>query len=340
MRHHLRLALPPLATLAPHSPIAFALLDRHGRVLRSGELSLEKMATALPTRQAYGILHPDDAVVAVVEVPPLPTSRLDAAVRARVEPMTLSDLQSLCVAHGPRQPDGRVQVAWTSRRTLLAAWQHMHEAGLDVRALVPLALALPEDDPQPDQPLALPADARWQAPLPEWSLARPEWRPARHSHRWRSSLRWACAATLLWVCGLHLHAAQLRDEVQTVQAHMEHTVRTAFPAIPVLLDPLRQTRAEVERMQREHGQNVPDDFLPLSLETARILSFAAGHVKALHYGDDQLTLTLAEGYDPPTDETALQQRAAAAGLRLDKDSGNTHTWHVRRSGDPTMERRP
>ena len=339
MRHHLRIALPPLATLTPHSRLAFALFDRQRRLLRSGEQALEELSTALPTRQTYAILHPGDAVVAMADVPPLPASRLDAAVRARVETMTLSDLQSLCIAHGPRQPDGRVQVAWTSRRPLLEGWQLLHEAGLNIRALVPLELALPEADPQPDQALALPVDARWQAPLPGWSLARPEWRPARHTRRWRSSLRWAAAATLLWAGGLHLYAAQLRDEVQAVQAHMEHTVRTAFPAIPVLLDPLRQTRGEVERMRLEHGQATPDDFLPLSLEAARILSFAAGHVKSLHYADGQLTLNLAEGHTPPADETAMRQAAASAGLLLDKDATHAHVWHLGR-GDSSQERRP
>ena len=86
MKHHLRLALPPLATLTAHSRIAFALFDRHGRLLRSGEQNLEQLAAALPARQAYAILHPTDAVVATVDVPPLPASRLDAAVQARVNP--------------------------------------------------------------------------------------------------------------------------------------------------------------------------------------------------------------------------------------------------------------
>lgn len=343
MKQHLRIALPPLASLTPQSSIAFALFGRDGRVIRSGEQPLEQLATFVPAQHVLAILHPDDAVVVTVALPPLSAARMDAAVHSRIEPMALSELQDLCIAHGPRTPDGQVQAAWVSRRPLLEAWQRLHEARLEIKALIPFELALPPGDANPEHPLTLPADARWQAPLPNWSLARSEWRPARHSQHWRNSLVWAAAAALLWAVGLHLHAAQLRNETQALQARTEDAVRAAFPSIPAILDPLRQTHGQLEQLRLTHGVTAQDDFMPLALDTARTLDFAAGHVTSLHYGDKRLTLTLAEGYQPPADETVLQRNAAAAGLELSKDAKAPHVWHAVRNDSTAgtgQERRP
>jgi len=340
MKPSLRLALPPLSQLSAQSVIPFALLDRHGKILRSGEQNLDQLAAVLPTRQVQAILHPGDAVVATVELPPLPAGRLETAILARVEPMVLSELDDLCIAHGPRLPDGKIQVAWAGRGPLRDAWQALQNAGLEVQALVPAELALPAQDPQPHQPLRLPADQRWQATLPNWSLARQQWRPNQPSRRWRSGLRWAAAAALLWLAGLHWYAAQLRSEIQTLQQQTEQTVRAAFPSLSVLLDPLRQTRNQLAQLRQTHGLSAQDDFMPLALDSARVLAFAEGHVTTLHYHDQSLSLTLAEGYAPPADESALEAKAAAASLVLNKDAEQPHVWHLRRNAASTPERRP
>src|SRR5690606_34724091 len=132
------------------------------------------------------------------------------------------------------------------RHSLLQAWRVLHEAGLDIKAFIPFELALPPGEPDPGRPLGLPVDARWRAPLPAWSLARPEWRPARRTRRWRGPLRWAAAAVLLWLGGLHLHAAQLRNEEQALRTGMERAVREAFPSLTAILDPLRLAQGQVD----------------------------------------------------------------------------------------------
>lgn len=340
MSTHLRLALPPLETLAPHSRIAFALIDGRGRVLRSGEQALQHLAGTVPTRRTHAILHPGDAVVTTVDIPPLPSNRLDDAVMARIEPLVLGDVQTLCIAHGPRQADGRMTVVWANRRPLLQAWRYLHEAGLNIRALVPHELALPSGDPQPDVALTLPADSRWLGRLPTWSLARPEWRPDSGARRWSACLRWSMAALMVWMTGLHLYAGQLRDEMQTVQARSELAVRKAFPNMTVVLDPWRQASNEVDSLRRQQGGTTPDDFLPLAMEAAALLHFAAGHVTTLQYRDKQLSLTLADGYSPPADDTTLRQQAASQGLVLNKESGKKNVWHIRRTDGQSTEHLP
>ncbi|SHG93122.1 type II secretion system protein GspL [Pollutimonas bauzanensis] len=332
MKHPLRLALPPLARLTPESLLPFALLDHEGRLLRSGELPLNRLAAALPAGGVQAILHPGDAIVVSITLPPLPAKRFDAAVQASVEPMTLSDTADLCIAHGPRAADGSMSVAWAERRALLNAWELLAGAGLTLSAIVPHCLALPAGDPHPDLPLALPVDERWLAALPRWSLAQAQWRPASQGRRWRGAGLWAGAAALLWLIGLQGYAAQLRNETRALQAAMEQAVRKAFPAIPVVIDPVKQAQGQRDALRLARGAAGEDDFMPLALAAAATLKFTDNHVAALHYENGQLTLTLSEGYTPPGNEAVLQQSAAVHALALQKDDKLAHTWHVRRAG--------
>lgn len=311
--------------------MAFALFDRNGVLLRSGELPLDQLAQAVNVEHVQAILHPGDAIVVTVNLPPLPVKRLSAAVQASVEPMALSDIADLCIAHGPRAADGSTLVAWTERRALLEAWQKLGDAGLKLAAIVPFELSLPGSDPQPNQPLALPVDARWQTPLPHWSFARPEWRPASQTHRWRSAALWAGGAALLWLLGLQIYAAQLRGEARTLQASTEQAVRTAFPSISVIIDSVQQARNQRDMLRLASGTASADDFMPLALGAAKVLNFADGHIASLLYKNEKLTLVLAEGYTPPADEAALHQAAAVQSLVLEKDDNAAHTWHFRRT---------
>lgn len=331
MKTRLRLALPPLAEIRPASIIPFALFDRVDRLLRSGELPLEQLAAALPADGVQAILHPDDAVVAPIMLPPVPIKRMEQAVQASVEPMALSDIADLCIAYGPRADDGSVTAAWTERRALRDAWRLLDQAGLRLTAIVPTVLALPAHDPHPGRALSLPVDARWHAPLPRWSLARPEWRPASQTRRWRAALSWAGAAALVWIVGLNLYAAQLRKEAHGLQKTMEQAVLAAFPSLSIVIDPVQQARSQRDMLRRGAGAVGEDDFLPLSLAAAKVLGFAAGHVSALRYENGKLTLILAEGYAPPGNEAAMHQAAAVQSLAVVKDNKNPHTWHVQRA---------
>lgn len=341
MKSRLRLALPPLAQFSPATPLPFALFDREGRLLRAAQLPLRDMAQAgLPLDNVQVILAPGDAIVTTVVVPPVNSRQLHAAVLGSIEPMALSDPEDLCVAHGPRDASGQVAVAWTARQPLLQAWKQLSDAGLRISAIVPHALAIPPSDPHPDQPLALPADARWQAPLPRWSLARQELRPASGIQRWRGALLWCAAAALLWIIGLQIHAAQLRGQAQALQQSMEQSLRKAFPEIPVIIDPVRQAQAQRNALRLAHGASADDDFIPLAMAAAVTLEFAANYVGSLRYRNGELLLTLREGYSPPGNEAALRQTAATHGLIVEKDDKVAHTWHIRRATPAESGARP
>jgi len=312
--------------------MAYALFDRGGNVLRGGELPLAALARSVPAGRVEAILHPHDAVVVTAQLPPVPARLLESAVSGSVESLALSDTAELCIAHGPRAADGSVCIAWASRQALLDAWRGLADAGLELAAIVPHALALPEGDPHPGQALALPVDARWRAALPRWSLARPEWRPVPSAHRWRGAALWAGAAALLWLLGLNIYAAQLRGEARSVQAATEQAVRQAFPSMGIIIDPVRQVQNLRNQLRVAGGAASADGFMPLVLGAAQVLGFAAGHVASLRYEEGVLTLVLAPGYQPPANEAALHQAAAVRSLLLQKDSDAAHTWHVRQAG--------
>lgn len=218
MKTTLRLMLPRLAELQPETEADFALLEGQ-RVVRQGRLALAAIAAAVPASDIMAILHPADAVLAEVALPPLPSHQLDAAVANAIEPLVLGDVDTLAVACGPRAADGRAVVAWADRAWLSRGWNLLAEVGLPARHLVPAALSLPRPergivlawrdhyllardamgrgavlalDPLADDTVADPAAAIWLEsltattdgyallpPVPTW-LAR--WRPTTPDH--------------------------------------------------------------------------------------------------------------------------------------------------------------
>lgn len=332
MKNHLRLALPPLASLRPESTIAFALLDRNAAVLRSGELQLSQLSGAVPATGVQAILHPDDAVIVTLNVPALSGNRLDLAVQSLAESMALSDTEALCIIHGPRQENGSAIVAWTDREPLMRAWRLLAEAGLNIQQLTPLPLALPAQDSDRNRQLALPADARWCQPLPKWSFARPEWRPAADQRRWRGPLAWAAVAAAVWILGLNIYAAQRSAEARALTASTEQSVRRAFPELSVIIDPLRQAENARDALRLARGTSSNDDFIPLALAAARTLNGAEGRVARLVYDKGELQLGFNEGFTAPP-EASLGQAAATQGLDIRKDETLENTWIIRRASE-------
>lgn len=330
MRQHLRVALPPLSQLVRDSILPFVQVDTQGGVARAGQVSLAELGGQSGSGPVYAILHPDDAIVASTTLPPVPARHLDAAVTASIEPMTLSDIDDLCVAHGPRAQDGTVTVAWTARRPLEDAWALLVAVGVNVVAFIPHTLAIPDTDPQPDHPLELPAGPRWLAPLPVWSLARSAARPPSTRSYWRRPVYWVAAAVVVWVVGLNVYAARLGHQVQALQHEMRLAVMQAFPQVQVVIDPVRQAQQQRDALRRLQGDAVDDDFVPLALAAANVLDFSEGRVRALHYTQGVLTLTLAEGYVPPANEAALAQSASVRQLKLEREDSKPHVWRVQR----------
>jgi len=325
MRHLLRVALPPLRELGPHTVLPFVLLDRHRAVLRSGALAVDAIAPAMPGARIEAILDAGDSVQGVVTVPPLRGPRLDAAVRGAVEPMVLGDPDALAVGHGPRDEQGQVSVAWTDRAQLLRVWQVFADARLDVVSWLPLASL--DANAAVVLPLRDATDLRWQAASPGWSLADAALRPRSGGHApWRRALVWSGVAAAVWVLGLNVYAAQRSSEADRLRLDMRKQLATAFPDIPVIVDPVRQATQRRDALRAAQGALIETDFLPLSLAATQAFDFAADQVLRLRYTIGELRITPAAGMTVPPAAKLARQAAAFGLLASAADDG----WVVRR----------
>ncbi|WMD22684.1 type II secretion system protein GspL [Achromobacter seleniivolatilans] len=332
MKNTLRIALPALDEFSTDSPLAYAWFDRRGRCTQQGELTLRAMGNAYPQAACEAVLHPADVIATTVQIPAVARARFAAAVHSALEPLVLSDLSTLAIGHGPRRPDGSVALAWSPREPVRRAWSLLSAQNLRVHALIaPQTLAAESSTSALPTPLRDPADPRWQAPSPSWSLAMPQLAPARVS-RWRPVWRWGTAAALVWIAGLNIHASQLRAEADALRNGMRQQVLTAFPDLPVVLDPVRQAQQGLDELAANRGAANAADFLPLARAAAQTLPFAADKVARLTYADQALTLQLAdagENSQRVAETPALIQQAAALGLKLER--GDTdNTWRILR----------
>lgn len=330
MKKQLRLALPRLATLCAESELDFAVLDRRLVSQVSGRESLRALAGRAVSCDVRVILHPDDAVLVQITLPPVPSARMRAAIIASIEPMLLGEPDGVCIAYGPRSSHGQVDVAWADRKALKHAWQTLTEAGLSPHGFYPCQCLLSGSN-QVSSPLSLPADERWRSPLPRWSLLDTAWGATTSSHRWSKTLYWSGAAAALWLAAVIVYAGQLRSQMNDLERYIHQTVAQTFPSIPVLLDPVLQAQQQLELLRQQKGLAAIDDFMPLAQQAAQVLQFAQGHVLALAYEQGHLSLELAQGYSPPANEDALLRAAAAQGLIVKKDPQTTRLWRVQRA---------
>ncbi|WP_185805574.1 type II secretion system protein GspL [Achromobacter denitrificans] len=328
LKNILRLALPALADFGEDSPLPYAWFDRRGRCTRQGELTLRALGHAYPQAACEAVLHPADVIATTVHIPDVARARFAAAVHSALEPLVLSDLDALAIGHGPRGADGAVPLAWAAREPVRRAWSLLNAQGLRAYALIATQTLAPDAS----TPLRDPADPRWLAPSPSWSLAMPRLAPARAS-RWRPVWRWSAAAAVVWIAGLNGYASQLRAEADALRDGMRRQVLAAFPDLPVVLDPARQAQQGLDALQADRGAAGAGDFLPLARAAAQALPFAADKVARLTYADQSLTLQLADAGEQSqrvAETPALIQQAAALGLKLER-ADSDHTWRVTRA---------
>ncbi|KPA87098.1 hypothetical protein PF70_06796, partial [Pseudomonas asplenii] len=74
----LRIVLPPLQALELDSPLAFARLDRQGRLAETGRADLRQLGQANRGMAVECYLHPQDSLLASLELPALPPAKIRA----------------------------------------------------------------------------------------------------------------------------------------------------------------------------------------------------------------------------------------------------------------------
>jgi len=139
----LRIGLPPLDELTTESQVQFAWLDRAGQVSQQGQGSLAQLAN----NPAAFFLHPRDSLLTSLELPQLPSAKVDDAVTCAAQALILGSLELMHVAHGPRESSGRVQVGWLPKSSLEHLGWITTQLKIKVRGLYPAPYALPVSEP-------------------------------------------------------------------------------------------------------------------------------------------------------------------------------------------------
>ncbi|MGA6108658.1 type II secretion system protein GspL [Pseudomonas solani] len=131
----LRIALPALDGLRPEAEVEYAWLNRQGNLDNHGIASLAELGRQARGKAVELVLHPDDSLLASLELPPLPATRLGDAVRYAADGLVLGGCEGLQLVHGPRQADGRVQLAWLERERLQRLLHGLRQCALEPRGL-------------------------------------------------------------------------------------------------------------------------------------------------------------------------------------------------------------
>ncbi|MGR3889716.1 type II secretion system protein GspL [Pseudomonas sp. 1152_12] len=341
----LRIGLPPLDQLTVNSLVQFAWLER-GAVVSEGQGTLQQLSK---TRQAVDcFLHPRDSLLTGLDVPPLAPAKTAAAVACAAQALILGPLEQMQVAHGPRDSDGCVPVAWVPNAGVERLSQMLTQVSLKLRGLYPAPFALPVGvaamdegylltrhslqhgtvhplgqhalDARFDVQLAATAQ-RWSGALPAWGLHGRLRQPSTGG--WGRAVACVAVATGIWTLGLNLYAARQEDEGQRIKALMSQQVRQAFPDLPVILNPLQQARQQLVARQGGAMADPGQRFTSLLQVAGSHLTFMVGSVDSLTFEQGRLHLALLADSRRATGQDAWQAALTQAGFTATPDA---HGW--------------
>ncbi|PIB51275.1 type II secretion system protein GspL [Pseudomonas sp. 2588-5] len=335
----LRIGLPPLDQLSAESLVRFAWLER-GVVVEEGSQSLAQLGKSRQAADCF--LHPRDSLLTSLELPPLPAAKTAAAVACAAQALILGPVEQMQVAHGPRESDGRVQVAWVPK----AGLERLAQLPLKLRGLYPAPYALPVGAAALDEGYLLTRESlqqgavhplgvqalevslveaaqRWSGPVPAWGLHGRLNPPSTGG--WGRALACVALAVAIWTLGLNLYAARQVEEGQRLKALMSQQVRQAFPELPVVLNPLQQARQQLAARQSGAADDPGQRFTRLLQLAGSHLPFMVGSVDSVSYEQGRLHVELLADSRNPTAEGEWQAALAQAGFAASRDE---HGWTI------------
>lgn len=335
-KHQLRIILPPLAELDADTRVTFVWLDREGRRHSEGQSSLRELGTGASTSVECA-LHPLDSLLANIELPPLPTARLTAAVNYAAQGLILGAPEQFYIAHGPRESDGQVVLTWLERSALEPLQALLDDCRLKLKGLfaAPYFLSVPalgEDSEAQWQEHRLVRSGVHQARvepvlhasddfhISDWTGVTPGWglhqclqrnRPAQRG--WGLALGCCMLAAVVWLVGLNLYAARLAAQGSELKTQTTQQVRAAFPGLSVVLNPLQQVRQQLAAGASGAIDDPNQLFSVLLQQAGKSMPFIAGAVQTLNFSNGELRLTLVAGHKSPVD-AAWQTELVQVGI--------------------------
>lgn len=252
------IALPPLRLDSPTANTAVT-------VFHAGQMLTSTLGAALAQySKAVIALHPVDAPMHAVSLPPLPANRRDAALRVKLEDVLLSDTTQLTLAVATTGKNA-FAVSCVATPLLKSVLTTLQELGHGSRAVIALAGSLPADSERSLGEWTLWRDTKGAGALPttansaiqalaatELSTNTAAFTPTQAKGstwvRWRWALLLAALCALVYLVGLWLHSRNLLALERQANRSMAAAFQDALPNTPMV-------DAEVQLQRAATGGN-------------------------------------------------------------------------------------
>jgi len=166
----------------------------------------------------------------------------------------------------------------------------------------------------PDNALvqSLPEDRAWSGKAPSWGLHAAAEPMAASAGSWGRAVACTLFAVAIWAVGLNLYAARQVEQGQQLKTWMTQRVQQAFPALPMILNPLQQARQQLAL--RESGAPGDSGFTRLVQQAGSAMPFMVGSLQALVFEHGELHLSLLPGTPGGGRDKAWQLSLTQAGV--------------------------
>jgi len=166
----------------------------------------------------------------------------------------------------------------------------------------------------PDNALvqSLPEDRVWSGKAPSWGLHGAVQPMAGNTGGWGRAVACLVLAVAVWAVGLNLYAARQVEQGQQLKAWMTQRVKQAFPALPMILNPLQQARQQLAL--RESGAPGDSGFTRLVQQAGTAMPFMVGSLQTLVFEHGELHLSPLPGTPGGGRDKAWQLSLTQAGV--------------------------
>ena len=129
----------------------------------------------------------------------------------------------------------------------------------------------------------------------------------------KAPLIWTAVGAAVAIAGMNAYWLKLEAESKALKQQMENAFRSSFPETTAIVDPVLQTKRQLNELRARAGQPSANDFSVLNARTALLLSAAPlGSVAAIDYRDGALKVKFKGGM---ADNPAFQNTLRAAGVQ-------------------------
>jgi general secretion pathway protein L len=177
----------------------------------------------------------------------------------------------------------------------------------------------------------LPASARWSGKVPGWGLHTGlQSGQSAATSGWGRAVACCALALVVWVTGLNIYAQRQATEGEALKRGMVQRVRQAFPALPVVLNPLQQARQQITARQSGGDADPDRRFEHLVHQAGLAMPFMVGNLQALTFDQDTLELQILNDNPKLHADTAWQTSLQQAGIQA---TSNDAGWTLREGGE-------